>query len=1789
MADEKKPANRPSIRPSGTGGAAGKPGAPPAGKPGLPGAGTRPAAHGHKPGAGPGTARPAAPPARPHQHRPSTAPPPAGAHTRLPAPEPAPITEDLPEIDFDDLVTTSPVDMGRPAAPAGRQPAAGEAPPSAPGAARRPAPRRPSVPPPAPAAPGARRPSVPPPPPASAPPLPAVTAETEIAFLEEEIRAVDPADRRRAALLHMEIARLLEGSGAPPSKVEARVKLAAETCPELGLAQRALRRFLRRRKAWDDVLQSIDRELQAAGDAETRAVLLVLRGRVQRDALRRPDAAAEDFEKALALAPSDPSAVEALRVLHAAEGRWAGAAAALERAAAAADPARATELRREAALLREHALDEPQAALGLWELVLEASPAEPQALAAVERLYAGAGRWLDLCRTLVRLAETTPDPATRHAAYLRAGLLAAERLGDTPRAAEWLEAAARVRPDDPEPLDALAETYRRAGDAAAWEAALARRAALAATPAERAAFAVRRAHILADRLGRRSEAVALLRQAHADLPTDSAVTQALLALLGSEGQTAERTTLLLLEAERIAERAPRADALFRAGEACDRDPAAAAAARSAYERALEAVPEHRGAFDALQRLHERDGNWKALADLLARRVAVAADDAERRSLLRRLAAVREERLQDKDGALEALERLRELHPQDAAVLRDLQRLYAATGRWAEHAARLRAEAEQTAGADARAELLWRAGTVLEERLDDEAGARAAFEAAVQARSDHRPSLEALARLAARAGRWAEHLQYLDRTLPGLPGAEQAERWLDTARIAAERLGDEKDAVARCRRALEGHPGHPAALERLASLHERRREWRELAEVIAVLAAVEHDPARQAATRVRLGDLLAERLEQPAEAEAQYRAALSAVPGHEPAFLGLERVLLRAGDWAGLREVYRAAADAVPDGPARAPWLRKLAAVLAWRLQRRREALGVMDQLLAVAPDDPCALRDALLLRVADKQWREAADLLARLGAGSADPAVASACLKEEASLREAQLRQEAGDRLAAALERKPDDRETITLCAEAAPDSVSPAILLARQLAVTADPPERALLRLRLALAMQDAGEETALFGVADMAAREAPAFLPAVRLARQAAERQEDWPRAVQLLEQEGSPETTARPAARVEALLRAAELSAAKLGDTARARDLLQRAFDAGPADERVAAALGARLREDGDWSGLARILRRHAGALDPSRRTGALFELARVLRERLESPADAASALDELLAVNPRHPQALVMLGELRAAAESWQAAIEAFRDAERAMPERDAEWRRIRLLRCDILTGKLGQWPEAEQLLRDALGPDGRDPDFLRRLAEVLRRSENVAALEDTVARLVAVEPPARAAECWIDLARLARNRRDPARAAECFARAAALAVETPAALLAVQEFSLRDLGADEAVALLKDVLYRMPKAAQRKSGGLRALVGRLLAGQGRLMEAEAELREAVELLPDDVDARLTLAQVSGDNDEVRVNLLEAARRDPFRPEIYAGLARIANRDPRFAVWSTPACQILQAFGSANASQQLHAGQPAAPAGDKPLRRDQLLRWVVHPAEPRNALELLAAAGPRLGQLYPQPDYGSLEPLSHNHHAGAEVEAVAATFGFDRYDPFLTRRAGVTATFVLDDRVRVIVGPAFSPADRGLLRFYLGRVFGLLAAGHALVVLLPPGEVKRVMDGLAGQHVEGLGDPAMVQRVSKVLGWSTRRGLAAQARDYASPAPPDLSGWQPLATLTANRAGLVACGDFAAARVAVHAMAGSPAVPAEPAQAWDASRLLPAMADLLQFAVSQEYAAVRAQVL
>jgi tetratricopeptide (TPR) repeat protein len=1612
-----------------------------------------------------------------------------------------------------------------------------------------------------------------------APPPPAPPTdplEAEMAFIEEEIRHVNPKDRKRVAMLLLELARLQEHAGAKPSAVEKQVQRAVEICPELAVAHHALRRHLRRAHKWDEVIASIDTELKIVSQPERRAALHMERGRILRDAMKKPDAAAQDLERAMTLVPDDASGPEALRTLYAREGRWEAAVRTMERAAGASSPERALELRREAAVLRDHVLDQPGRATSLYDMVLASAPADAPSVAAAERLYGKAGRWLELAEVLVRRAEAAEEPAVRFSAYMRAATIAAERLGDTERAVAWFEQAAAVNPDDPAPIEGLADVYLRAGSWDKLVEALERRAPLPCSPAQASAHSALRAHVLADRLSKREEAIEVLRQAVGLDPANTTLVHMLDRLLAGEGLEDERVELETLAAERIADAGERSQTLYRIGESCERDPEGMPRAAQAYVRSLEAMPSNRAPFESLRRIYERTGDWQALADLVTRRIGVIDDAREQAHLLGRLAAIQEVHLASPDRAIEALEKLRGIDAGNVTTLWDIQRLTAATGMWKEHAAALRAEADLTDDPGTRADLLWRCGVVAEERLEQDQQAWDAYEEALKARPTHRMALEALARVARECSSWSDHLELADRAMQELTPAERADRLVRTARIAAEALGDEAAAVKRCQQALEQVDGYAPALEMLRRLHETRGEWRELAGVMEKMAGTETDDARRAALRVRLADILTEHLDSPAEAGALYSRALQEAPGYGPALEGLERVGLLTGDWTGLVETYRLAVQAAGEGQPRIPWLRKLAVLLAWRMQKRREAIAVLEQIREVDRYDAQALRELVALHLIEEQWQEAASVLSELAGSTVDPTVAAAYLKEEASLRATRLREDPTAQLAAVLQAAPDDRETLALLEDAPLEGEQLAKVLSGRLEIAADAEERAILLMRLADV--DGARRASL----DRAVEELGTYLPAVRQARMAAEAEKDWPRVVELLEVEGDERVTAGREARIRALRRAADLAAETLGDKVRARTALTRAFDLDPGDERVSTELSTHLRDEAQWGELADVLTRHARMLEGPRKAPVLFDLACIQRDQLASPNEAARTLEKVLAIESGHAGAHVALGDIYLRAGSWQKTVSSYSKAEEALERHSALWRHARLRRVEVLAEKLGLFGDAEKLVREALGDRADDRELLFLLARVLRGAQDWTGVEAVLDRLIKTAQPAEAAGLWVERGRMALALRDGPRVVNCFTKAAQLSLEAPEAFDTVAAFAA-DLPPADVTHLIKDVLFHAPAGQQQATGPMHLLAAQLMVKQGHVAAAEGEARLALERMPGSVDAWILLGTTTQDPDEAQRALQQALVIDPFRLEIYQGLVDIGKKNPKLAEIHRRAAQVLTAFGSYEASVQ--ADVP--PTGDRGLQRGEVLGWVVHPAEPRLALELLASAGYRVGTLYPQPRFGVLEPLPPTNEVGRQVALVARMFGVETYDAYYSKDVSVTSAYWLDERPSVIVGPSIASAPQPLLRFHLGRIFALLTSGSAVAAMLPPTEIKRLVEALAGQTIVNIGEPDQVQRVGKALGWMAKRAVAQPGRNYAA-APEDLGGWQEAARLTSNRGGLLACADLSAARTVLHSMAGVPLPSPGSPETWEASRSVPDLGDLLAYAVSQEYASARSRI-
>jgi hypothetical protein len=258
---------------------------------------------------------------------------------------------------------------------------------------------------------------------------------------------------------------------------------------------------------------------------------------------------------------------------------------------------------------------------------------------------------------------------------------------------------------------------------------------------------------------------------------------------------------------------------------------------------------------------------------------------------------------------------------------------------------------------------------------------------------------------------------------------------------------------------------------------------------------------------------------------------------------------------------------------------------------------------------------------------------------------------------------------------------------------------------------------------------------------------------------------------------------------------------------------------------------------------------------------------------------------------------------------------------------------------------------------------------------------------------------------------------------------------------------------------------------------------------------------------------------------------------------------------------------------------HSGQTVAPEEWMALR---------HPLDRGPLSELMGLAGEHLGRLLPEP--ADAPRLKGAHPVRRLLEDLARNL--DVRD-FTLLEDGEGAALALDptpaDRARV--GAEFQrrhgPVEQ---RFLLGRVAARLRARNGLADHLGPGRLGEFL-AAAVRQVDGewsvTGDPGegLVKQVARVLPRRIRKAVEELAPRLAS-LEVDLIAWYASISGTADRAGLLLCGDVTAALQLV-LRDGAPPLP-RPESAADvreAVRTRPDLQDLLRFAASEEHFRLR----
>jgi cellulose synthase operon protein C len=368
-------------------------------------------------------------------------------------------------------------------------------------------------------------------------------------------------------------------------------------------------------------------------------------------------------------------------------------------------------------------------------------------------------------------------------------------------------------------------------------------------------------------------------------------------------------------------------------------------ATRAYERLLALSPSYLPALKALGTLYARRGAWSELIAMY-RAESETSPTEHAATLTFKIGELYEQKLTDENQAVAAYQEVLTLAPSYFPALRALARIYRRQQAWESLVDVLRAEAANRTDPGERANALFQAACIWEDRLARKDLATSVYQEVLRLAPAHGPALRALERLLTAGDDLKERVAILDREVQsaGEPALRNAAA-LKLARLYLDKLHEPGRAAQCCETVLANDPSNLWALKLLERIRAK-------------------DPVKSAEVKARISERT---VEQRLRTSLRVAAALDAEPGSAHAALvlkeafaeepstgrvayALERAIRPTGDAKALAALYEIQVDHAENPDEKIHLMMRIAELAETRLSDFSRALGWYEKVLEVRPD-----------------------------------------------------------------------------------------------------------------------------------------------------------------------------------------------------------------------------------------------------------------------------------------------------------------------------------------------------------------------------------------------------------------------------------------------------------------------------------------------------------------------------------------------------------------------------------------------------------------------------------------------------------------------------------------------------------------------------------------------------------------------------------------------------------------------------------------------------------------------
>ena len=383
-----------------------------------------------------------------------------------------------------------------------------------------------------------------------------------------------------------------------------------------------------------------------------------------------------------------------------------------------------------------------------------------------------------------------------------------------------------------------------------------------------------------------------------------------------------------------------------------------AEAAATLEIILDVDPTDRQALDDLVRLRTLEKDFESATSLLERRIDAETDATARLRLRHQLAEMYAGPLDRREDAIEAYRGVMDEDPTDMGAIDALEGLYEAAAAWEELEELIEQRLNVATGTTEQIAARVRLARLHEQRFGRRAEAIDQLREILELDSDNTDALSEMERLLEADEQWEPLVDLLENRLSNIREVHERVSCLERlAGLFETQMSDHASAISTYERILAEDPTRLAALGSLVELHERAGDLSSASDVLERMAELQSG-AEAESTLLRLADMAADRLHDPARAETALRRAVD-IAGDRPSPETVERLRKHyesQGDHARLAELLMQSEQFVEDPTEKVSLLKRAAELYEKELEDHGLAAEALERASSLVPDD----RDVLL-------------------------------------------------------------------------------------------------------------------------------------------------------------------------------------------------------------------------------------------------------------------------------------------------------------------------------------------------------------------------------------------------------------------------------------------------------------------------------------------------------------------------------------------------------------------------------------------------------------------------------------------------------------------------------------------------------------------------------------------------------------------------------------------------------------------------------------------------------------